>query len=102
MILSQDNGSINAVAKLGLTPLILAVGSRQWKVVHILVASGADLSMKDSSGRTAYDIAMAEKAPETVLGLLTLNKPDFKGKATPFSSIVVNESTVTVNLREDA
>ena len=100
MILAQDNRSVNAVAKLGLTPLIVAAGSKQWRIVQILAASGADIALTDASDRSAYDIAVEEKAPESILQLL-ISVPDKRPKRnqpTPFSSIVVNDS-VTVDLR---
>jgi len=104
MILSKDHSCVNAIARLGLTPLIVAVSNRQWRIVHVLVAAGADLALVDASKRTAYDIAVEEKAPETILQILFPMKKQQgrlgKAQPTPFSSIVVNESSVTVNLRD--
>ena len=81
----------------------MAAGSRQWRVVELLLAAGADASLKDASGRTPYDLAVEEKAPDNILQLLIPAQPvpsSRFGGSTPFSAIVVNES-MTVNLRDD-
>ena len=69
----------------------------------MLVAAGANLDSKDASERTAYDIAVEEKAPDTILELLVpvKDKHPKYNQSTPFASIVMNDS-ITVNLRDDA
>ena len=85
-----------------MTPLHVAAGSRLWRVVQILLAAGADISLTDSSGRTPYDLAVEEKAPDNILQLLIPPQPVSSSRAVsqPFSAVVVNES-MTVNLRDD-
>jgi ankyrin repeat protein len=37
------------------TPLMVAAGQRNTKIVTMLIAAGADIRLKSKSGKTAYD-----------------------------------------------
>jgi ankyrin repeat protein len=103
LILAEDVSGVNAVAKLGLTPLHVAVASRQWRIVHILLAAGANAKLKDTSGRTPYKIALDDKAPETIVSLLSPGQPVFMSHVshTSFSSSSISNDNIIIQVKED-
>ena len=56
-LLLEHGADINATAKDGTTVLHHAVAVGNEKVVEYLIEQGADLGIKDSSNRTALDVA---------------------------------------------
>jgi len=52
------------VTPAGITPLILAVIQKRPAVADLLLAKGADKSLRDSAGRTALDYAVEAGASE--------------------------------------
>lgn len=87
LLTSHDARTVNIKARMGLTPLLVAVGSRQWKVCQMLVAAGAELVVKDASGRSPYDLALDEEAPDHVLEYLYAPKSSrLQGSTSAFSS----------------
>ena len=58
--------AMNRKSYKGFTPLMLAAEtSDDLDEIKYLVANGADMSLTNSEGKTAYDIALANKHPET-------------------------------------
>ena len=96
--------------------MIVAISSKQWKIVQILIASGADLKLADIEARTPYDLAVEEKAPDYILDFLNpqttgthrVTTSNGNGKhhqqPTPFTSVVFGNQpgeSISVSLRED-
>lgn len=53
---------INARTKDGATPLMLAALSTKINLIKFLIAHGADATLKDNAGKTAYDYALRADA----------------------------------------
>ena len=58
MALAQAGADINTINTEGRTPLITAVYNNDGGNSMLLASLGADLNIKDSTGMTAYEIAM--------------------------------------------
>ncbi|CAJ1405633.1 unnamed protein product [Effrenium voratum] len=52
---------------MGATPLICSLASCNFSASAILIAAGADATMRNSAGNTALDVAQAVRAPNVVL-----------------------------------
>lgn len=63
-ILKQSMNSINQKDVNGYTPLHLTVVSNSLKLTVSLLRSGADRTIKDNKGRTAYDLALKSRKYE--------------------------------------
>lgn len=57
-MLLDKSAYIDAAAPNGTTPLMMAAGNGKTSVVQLLVAAGADASLKNSLGMTAQDFAL--------------------------------------------
>ena len=58
MLLKQPGININALTKHGLSPLMIAARSGNYKAVETLSKlQGIDVNLKDDKGKTALDIA---------------------------------------------
>ena len=57
LFLLKNKANINAQEKNGYTPLMCAVNMHNWAMVKLLVDKGADMTIKDQTGRTAFDHA---------------------------------------------
>lgn len=57
--LLNAGADINARTNNGATPLMLAAQNAKLRLVKFLIARGADPSLKDNKGKTAYDYALA-------------------------------------------
>ncbi len=61
-LINELNFDINCVTTVGnLSPLHFAAKESHYETIKLLLDFGADLSLRDSKGRTAYDIAIAFK-----------------------------------------
>lgn len=49
---------VNAVDSQKRTPLLLAASKGAWKTVHLLLESGADISLKDNKNRNFLHLAI--------------------------------------------
>ena len=58
MLVSVDGINVNAAAD-GFTPLMAAAGCGNLELVDMLLSAGADYDLRDHTGRTAYDVAVA-------------------------------------------
>lgn len=66
--LKKAGADLNAQAELGFTPLMQATVRGYWKVIQEFVTADVDLSLKNSSGKTAYDLG--EHLPKSIRNLL--------------------------------
>ena len=73
-ILIAHGAVINAVSKNGDTPLhvMAAEGDQTLDVVELLLENGADKSIKDKQGKTAFDIAKS-RDEEGLMEILKIN-----------------------------
>ena len=69
-VLLRHGAPVNAQSVSGQTPLMRAVGSRSLPTVSLLLASGADRSLRTQSGLTALDIAVALGSDEDIINAL--------------------------------
>lgn len=66
---------MNIQNELGMSSLHWAVQVRSLELVHVLINAGADVTLKDSTGKTALDLALQSSdddngTMETIAGLL--------------------------------
>lgn len=54
-LLIKNKSDVNAIGPNNISPLIFAVQSKNKELVEYLLSKGADTTIKDSAGRTAYD-----------------------------------------------
>ena len=54
----------------GATPLMLSMLSRSFPAAQVLLAAGARLGFRNSRGKTAFDLAVEQKAPLPLLSKL--------------------------------
>lgn len=64
--MEQDDGLVHQVGLAGWTPLFYAVRSNEVTAVKLLLLSGADTNLKDTTGQSALDIAKRKKYHEIV------------------------------------
>jgi AAA+ superfamily predicted ATPase len=66
-VLLKHHADINALSgQQGQTPLILACENGKLDVAELLVTQGADCSARDSRGKTAFDLLLAQGRQDTV------------------------------------
>jgi ankyrin repeat protein len=63
-LMEQDATLVHQIGLAGWTPLFYAVRSNEVMAVKLLLLSGADTSMKDTTGQSALDIAKRKKYHE--------------------------------------
>ena len=54
----------------GATPLMLSMLSRSFPAAQVLLAAGARLELRNSRGKTAFDLAVEQQAPLLLLSKL--------------------------------
>ena len=62
VLLEQRGVRVDAVEEDGYTPLMIAAGWGRTKICEMLLALGADPSLKEKDGKTALDCAWGECA----------------------------------------
>lgn len=67
--IKRNDGDVNGRNKFGATPLHMAVWKKQAKLVALLLAAGADKSIRDNDGKTPVDDAM-DKGQAEIAALL--------------------------------
>jgi ankyrin repeat protein len=73
-LLLDAGANINAAYADALTPLMWAAGQGQLETVKLLISRGANASLKDDRGLTAWDIAKANQKSNVVEYLSSLKK----------------------------
>lgn len=76
MIVDFSTGAdVNMQNELGMSPLHWAVQVQSLELVHLLIEARADVTLKDSAGKTALDLALQNSDDDnetikTIAGLL--------------------------------
>lgn len=65
-LLIKYSANVNVVGGNNISPLIFAVQSKNKKLVELLLKNGADKTIIDSAGRTAYDYVVLMKIDELI------------------------------------
>ena len=65
-MLIEQGGPINAASQYGDTPLLAALRRHYWNVVELLLQHGADVTVRDRSGKTAVELAAGTPVEQVV------------------------------------
>ncbi len=78
--LIASGAPVNAIDKAHWTPLHIAVEQENPRLIQLLLENGADVTARDLRGRTPLDWAKTNKAPASVISVLTGAGPGVTNK----------------------